>query len=36
MKKFLHVLFAATLILGTVQISATSLGGPKPVCCVNY
>jgi len=35
MKKFLHVLFAATLILGTVQIGATSLSGVKPVCCTN-
>jgi hypothetical protein len=35
MKKFLHVLFAATLVLGSVQISATTLGGGGAQCCAN-
>ncbi len=33
MKKFLHVLFAATLVFATVQVGVTTFG-TNPNCCV--
>ena len=33
MKKFLHVLFAATLVFATVQVGATTFGAGEH-CCV--
>ncbi len=32
MKKFLHVLFAATLVFATVQVGATTLGDGSRCC----